>query len=305
MSTVAPAEPAPARETGPLLSVDQLVVEYPGKGRGRPPVRVLKGVSIDVHPGETLGLVGESGSGKTTLGRAILGLAPVTGGTICFGGRDISAIGRKERRALSDDIQVVFQDPYTSLNPALTVGDILSEPLLVTGVSGADADRRVRDLLDQVRLPADAAGRLPREFSGGQRQRIAIARALTRSPKIVVCDEPVSALDLSNQARILDLFVEIQERTRVAYLFITHDLSVVRHISHRVAVMYRGEIVETGDASTVTSTPEHPYTRRLLLAAPVPDPARQAQRRAARLEFAARQPADAPSGTPTADDITS
>ncbi|WP_051741303.1 ATP-binding cassette domain-containing protein [Streptomyces xylophagus] len=301
MSTVAPAERAPARETGPLLSVDQLVVTYPGKGRGRPPVQVLKRVSIDVHPGETLGLVGESGSGKTTLGRAILGLAPVTGGSIGFGGRDISAIGRKERRALSDDIQVVFQDPYTSLNPALTVGDILTEPLLVTGTSGADANRRVRDLLDQVRLPADAGGRLPREFSGGQRQRIAIARALTRSPKIIVCDEPVSALDLSNQARILDLFIEIQERTRVAYLFITHDLSVVRHISHRVAVMYRGEIVETGDAATVTSTPEHPYTRRLLLAAPVPDPARQAERRAARQEFASRQQAAMLSGALTDD----
>jgi peptide/nickel transport system ATP-binding protein len=188
-------------------------------------------------------------------------------------------------------VQVVFQDPYTSLNPAMTVGDILTEPLLVTGSSRADAQRRVRDLLDQVRLPADAGTRLAREFSGGQRQRIAIARALTRDPKLVVCDEPVSALDLSTQARVLDLFIEIQERTGVAYLFVTHDLSVVRHISHRVAVMYRGELVETGDAATVTTAPDHAYTRRLLLAAPVPDPGRQAERRAARHHLAAEQAA--------------
>jgi peptide/nickel transport system ATP-binding protein len=275
----------------PLLTVDQLVVDYPVRGWRQPPVRVLKGISLDIRPGETLGLVGESGSGKTTLGRAILGLAPVTGGEIRLGGRRISNLGKRERRALSRDVQVVFQDPYTSLNPAMTVGDILTEPLLVTGSSRADAQRRVRDLLDQVRLPADAVTRLAREFSGGQRQRIAIARALTRDPKLVVCDEPVSALDLSTQARVLDLFIEIQERTGVAYLFVTHDLSVVRHISHRVAVMYRGELVETGDAATVTTAPDHPYTRRLLLAAPVPDPGRQAERRTARHRLAAEQAA--------------
>ncbi|MGY1715001.1 ATP-binding cassette domain-containing protein [Geodermatophilus sp. SYSU D01106] len=275
----------------PLLEVDGLVVDYPVKGWRRPPVRVLKGISLRIGAGETLGLVGESGSGKTTLGRAILGLAPVTGGEIRLDGRVVSNLGKRQRRALSRDVQVVFQDPYTSLNPAMTVGDILTEPLLVTGSSRADARRRVRELLDQVHLPADAASRLPREFSGGQRQRIAIARALTRDPKLVVCDEPVSALDLSTQARVLDLFIEIQERTGVAYLFVTHDLSVVRHISHRVAVMYRGELVETGDAAAVTRAPDHPYTRRLLLAAPVPDPARQAQRRAERHRFAAAQAA--------------
>ncbi|GLI02306.1 ATP-binding cassette domain-containing protein [Phytohabitans aurantiacus] len=266
-----------------LLDIDDLVVEYPGKGWRRAPFRALKGVSLSIGTGETLGLVGESGSGKTTLGRAVLGLAPVSGGTIRYDGRVISTLNRAQRRALSDEIQVVFQDPYTSLNPAMTVEDILTEPLLVTGVSRVEAERRVRDLLDQVRLPADAGQRLPREFSGGQRQRIAIARALSRDPRLIVCDEPVSALDLSTQSRVLDLFIEIQERTGVAYLFITHDLAVVRHISHRVAVMYRGEIVETGDAATVTQNPEHPYTRRLLLAAPVPDPERQARRRAERL----------------------
>jgi ABC-type glutathione transport system ATPase component len=272
---------------GPLLVADDVVVEYPSKGFRKAPFKALKGVSLSIAAGETVGLVGESGSGKTTLGRGILGLAPVTGGEIRFDGRPISNASRNERRALSDDIQVVFQDPYTSLNPAMTVSDILTEPLLVAGMSRADADHRVQGLLDQVHLPPDAGQRLPREFSGGQRQRIAIARALSRDPKVIVCDEPVSALDLSNQARVLDLFIEIQERTGVAYLFITHDLSVVRHISHRVAVMYRGEIVETGPAGKVTSDPDHPYTRRLLLAAPVPDPRRQKERREARRRFTA------------------
>jgi ABC-type glutathione transport system ATPase component len=273
---------ATATTTEPLLVADDVIVEYPGRGFRKPPFKALKGVSLAIGAGETLGLVGESGSGKTTIGRAILGLAPVTGGTISYDGRVISNIGKTERRALSDHIQVVFQDPYTSLNPAMTVNDILTEPLLVAGISRRDADRRVQDLLDQVHLPADAGQRLPREFSGGQRQRIAIARALSRHPKVIVCDEPVSALDLSNQGRVLDLFIEIQERTSVAYLFITHDLSVVRHISHRVAVMYRGEIIETGPGAKVTTTPEHPYTQRLLLAAPVPDPKRQQERREAR-----------------------
>jgi ABC-type glutathione transport system ATPase component len=275
----------------PLLVADRVVVDYPVKGWRRAPVRVLRGVSVGIRPGETVGLVGESGSGKTTLGRAILGLAPVTGGEIRFGGRVISGLGKRERRELSKDIQVVFQDPYSSLNPAKTVEDILTEPLLVTGTARAEADRRVKALLDAVHLPADAGQRLPREFSGGQRQRIAIARALTRDPKLIVCDEPVSALDLSTQARVLDLFIEIQQRTGVAYLFITHDLSVVRHISHRVAVMYRGELVETGNAAQVTAAPDHPYTQRLLLAAPVPDPARQAERRAERHRFLAEQAA--------------
>ena len=273
----------------PLLVVDDLVVEYPVKGWRRSPIRVLRGVSLEIQAGETVGLVGESGSGKTTLGRAILGLAPVTGGAIRFEGQDISALDKRERRALSKDIQVVFQDPYSSLNPAKTVEDILTEPLLVTGTSRQEASRHVRTLLDSVHLPADAGQRLPREFSGGQRQRIAIARALSRDPKVIVCDEPVSALDLSTQARVLDLFVEIQERTGVAYLFITHDLSVVRHVSHRVAVMYQGELVETGDAVAVTTAPSDPYTQRLLLAAPVPDPVRQRDRRAERHRLVAAQ----------------
>jgi ABC-type glutathione transport system ATPase component len=270
-----------------LLTVDDLVVEYPGKGLFAKPFRVLHGVSVRIAPGETLGLVGESGSGKTTLGRAVLGLAPVTAGRITFDGRDISKASRKDRRALSQDLQVVFQDPYTSLNPSLTVGDILSEPLGIQGVTGAQARARIKELLDRVHMPQDAMGRLPREFSGGQRQRIAIARALALRPKLIVCDEPVSALDLSTQARVLDLLLEIQEATGVSYLFVSHDLDVVRHVSHRVAVMYQGEIVEQGAAGKVTQDPDHPYTRTLLLASPVPDPDRQAERRAARLAEAA------------------
>jgi ABC-type glutathione transport system ATPase component len=265
-----------------LLDIKDLEVAYPGKGFRAKPFQALKGVSLDIRPGETVGLVGESGSGKTTLGRAVLGLAPVTAGSIHYDGRSIAHLNRKQRRDLASEIQVVFQDPYSSLNPSLTIEQILAEPLTARGVAGKDAKARVRDLLDRVGLPANAAGRLPREFSGGQRQRIAIARALALDPRLIVCDEPVSALDLSTQARVLDLFIEIQERTGVAYLFVTHDLAVVRHISHRVAVMYRGEIVETGDGDRVTSRPEHPYTQRLFMASPVPDPDKQEQRRIAR-----------------------
>jgi len=277
--------------TAPLLEVKDLVVEYPGKGFRAEPFRALKGVSLDILPGETVGLVGESGSGKTTLGRAALGLAPVSGGTITYDGRDISHLSRRQRRSLTSEIQVVFQDPYSSLNPSMTIEEILIEPLTAAGVAKATARTRVRDLLDQVGLPSDARSRLPREFSGGQRQRVAIARALALEPRLIVCDEPVSALDLSTQARVLDLFVEIQERTGVAYLFVTHDLAVVRHVSHRVAVMYRGEIVEYGDGDRVTSAPEHPYTQRLFMAAPVPDPDKQEERRAARRAFLASEAA--------------
>lgn len=265
--------------TNQLLKVDQLDVTYPGKGFRKEGFKALHSVSIEVGLGETLGLVGESGSGKTTLGRAILGLAPVSAGTITFEGKDISHASRSERRSLSRDMQVVFQDPYTSLNPSLEIGQILAEPLQIQGMDGVAAKKRIAELLDQVGLPTDALQRLPREFSGGQRQRVAIARALALSPKLIVCDEPVSALDLTTQARILDLFLQIQKDTGVSYLFVSHDLDVVRHISHRVAVMYKGEIVEQGDAAQVTVTPQHPYTQRLLMASPVPDPDRQAKRR--------------------------
>jgi ABC-type glutathione transport system ATPase component len=279
------AAPAAATGTGtsPLLSVDDLRVSFGRRGLFSKPVEVLHGVSFDVQPGETFGLVGESGSGKTTIGRAVLGLVKPSGGTISLNGRRIDDLTARRRRRLADDIQVVFQDPYTSLNPAKTIEDILSEPLQVRGASKQDANRRITELLDQVNMPKGSSRRYPREFSGGQRQRVAIARALALEPRLIVCDEPVSALDLSTQSRVLDLLIELQDRLGMSYLFVSHDLSVIRHISHRVAVIHRGDFVETGSAEQVTGAPEHPYTRRLLLAAPVPDPVRQKARRAERL----------------------
>lgn len=263
----------------PLLDVRGLTVEFPGKGFRATPFRALHDVSVELAEGETLGIVGESGSGKTTLGRAILGLSPIAAGTVTFDGRDITHLDRRSRREMATQLQVVFQDPYSSLSPSMTIESILTEPLHANGMSKADARTKVGDLLERVGLPATVRTRRPHEFSGGQRQRIAIARALTLDPRVVVCDEPVSALDLTTQARVLDLLIDIQQRTGVAYLFISHDLAVVRYISHRVAVLYRGEVVEDGDAARVTSAPDHPYTRRLLLAAPLSDPDAQRQRR--------------------------
>lgn len=268
-----------------LIQIDGLRVAYPTKGAFTPPIEILHGVSMAIDEGETLGVVGESGSGKTTIGRAVLGLAPITGGRITFAGKNIGGVSRRERRRLSRDIQVIFQDPYSSLNPAMEIGDILAEPLVASGSTSADARTRVRLLLDHVGLPKDAVSRLPREFSGGQRQRVAIARALAPEPRLIVCDEPVSALDLTTQALVMDLLISIQRSTGVAYLFISHDLAVVRHISHRVAVVYRGDVVETGTAATVTGHPEHPYTQQLLLASPVAHPVAQERRRAERLRL--------------------
>jgi ABC-type glutathione transport system ATPase component len=262
-----------------LLEIRDLGVSFPGRGFRAAPVEVLHGVDLDVAEGETLGLVGESGSGKTTIGRAVLGLVRPSSGTIQFQGREIGGLQGRARRGLSDDIQVVFQDPYSSLNPSITIGDTLAEPLVIQGFTRRDARSRVRRLLDQVGLPADSVERLPREFSGGQRQRVAIARALGPEPKLIVCDEPVSALDLTTQALVMELLVDIQRQTGVAYLFISHDLTVIRNISHRVAVLYRGDLVETGSGADVTSSPAHPYTRQLLLAAPVADPTEQRRRR--------------------------
>jgi ABC-type glutathione transport system ATPase component len=266
----------------PILQVQDLAVTFTGR-RGSS-TTVIHGVSFDLAAGETLSLVGESGSGKTTIGRAILGLAPVTAGTINLRGQAISNVPRRERRKLAKDIQVVFQDPYSSLNPSMTVESILVEPLAAAGVTEGRA--RVRELLDAVGLPDNAGSRYPREFSGGQRQRIAIARALALRPSVIVCDEPTSALDVTTQATVLKLFKELQEATGVAYLFISHDLGVVNEISDRIAVLYRGEIVEIGEAHQVATAPRHAYTRRLQMAAPVADPAKQRIRRNQRLALA-------------------
>ncbi|WP_110588812.1 ATP-binding cassette domain-containing protein [Microbacterium suaedae] len=262
----------------PLLRVSDLIVEY---GHGRRAHRALHGVDLDIAAGECVGLVGESGSGKSTLGKAVLGLAPASAGTIAFDGEDITRASRRRRRALAQDIQVVFQDPYGSLNPHLSVGEILAEPLTAGGIAVAEARTRVADMLDRVRLDPSTADRYPSEFSGGQRQRIAIARALVRRPRLIVCDEPVSALDLTTQDVVLDLLLDLQRETGVAYLFVSHDLGVVRRICHRVAVMRRGEIIEIGDGDQITRDPVHPYSQRLRLASPVADPVEQRRRREA------------------------
>jgi len=264
------------------LRIEGLVVRF---GRGASALNAVDGVDLVVPERAIVGLVGESGSGKSTLGKTILGLVPPAAGSIRFDGEEITRASRRQRRRLAASIQVVFQDPYGSLDPAMSIGDILSEPLTASGVDRAKARATVREMLERVNLPADVVSRFPSEFSGGQRQRIAIARALVRRPRLIVCDEPTSALDLTTQATILDLFIDLQRETGVSYLFISHDLGVVRRICHRVAVMYRGRIVETGDGEKMTSAPEHPYSRRLLMASPVADPARQAERRAAWLKL--------------------
>ncbi|WP_327657441.1 ATP-binding cassette domain-containing protein [Streptomyces sp. NBC_00483] len=272
----------------PLLRVENLVVEY-RSGRLRSTKRIIDDVSLDIAPGETLGLVGESGSGKTTIGRAVLGLAPVTSGRILLDGTDISGLRRRERRDRARDVQAIFQDPYSSLNPSMSIADILAEPIR----EGTPASRRgrVRELLDAVGLPTDAGRRRAREFSGGQRQRIAIARALALSPRLIICDEPTSALDMSTQTRVLGLLKEIQQRTDVSYLFISHDLGVVREMSDRTAVLLGGRIVEQGTAEQIARDPQHPYSRRLQMATPVADPVLQARRREERLAMLREQAA--------------
>jgi peptide/nickel transport system ATP-binding protein len=268
----------------PLLEVRDLAVRF-RRGR-RAPFTAVDGVSFAIEPGECVGLVGESGSGKTTIGRAILGLTPVAGGKICFQGRDIAHLKGKRRRALGVDLQVVFQNPYGSLNPARTIGDTLAEPLRVRrGLPRAQVGARVNEMLEHVGLPSDAARRYPAQFSGGQRQRIAIARALMMSPRLVICDEPVSSLDLSIQAQVLNLLRDLRDQLKVSYLFIAHDLAVVRHISQRIVVLYRGRIMESGPAEAVYAHPSHPYTRALLAAAPVADPQKQRARRLERLQL--------------------
>lgn len=280
----------------PLLEVHDLSVTF-DVGRRKPPFRAVDGVSLTVDPQETVGIVGESGSGKTTLGRAILGLTRVASGTVAFDGKDITHAGHRERRRLSSEMQVVFQDPYSSLNPTRTVGQTLAETLRVhKKLSRSEVDERVASMLERVGLPGDAAGRYPGNFSGGQRQRIAIARALIVQPRLVICDEPVSALDLSVQAQALNLLRELQEELHVSYLFIAHDLDVVRHLSDRILVLYRGQVMEEGEADRVYSAPAHPYTRALLDAAPVPNPERQRERRRARSARTVSG-ADAPAGS--------
>ena len=259
----------------PLLEVRDLVKHYPVRsgvfGSVAGNIRAVDGVSFTLSPGESLGLVGESGCGKTTAGRCLLRLIEPTAGSIRFRGQELVGLSQARLRPLRRELQMIFQDPYGSLNPRMTVGDILTEPLTVHGLAtGAAAVTRATELLAQVGLPAESLTRYPHQFSGGQRQRICIARALTLTPSLIVCDEPVSALDVSVQAQVLNLLKDLQRDKGVAYLFISHDLAVVAHLCHRVAVMYLGEIVEIGPVEAIYHRPLHPYTQALLSAIPNP-----------------------------------
>ena len=283
----------------PLLSVKGLVKHFPVKKgllqQTVGQVRAVDDVSFDIAPGETLGLVGESGCGKSTVGKTILKLIDPTAGEIRLSGARIDGLSRGEMRPFRRQIQVVFQDPYSSLNPRLTVRDIVAEPLRNFGVAaGAELERQVVELARKVGLRAEALDRYPHEFSGGQRQRIGIARALALRPSLIICDEPVSALDVSVQAQVINLLVDLQRDFGLSYLFVAHDIAVIEHISHRVAVMYLGKIVELADRAALFARPQHPYTEALLSAVPVPDP--EIERKRIILKGDVPSPIDPPSG---------
>ena len=285
MSQIARSTDPGQTPTSPLVRVDGLTVRFDAGragfwGQERLQVHAVEDISFTVNRGETLGLVGESGSGKSTTGRAILGRVPVSEGHIYFDDQDITHADRDRVRELSKHMQLVFQDPYASLNPRLKIIDIVAEPLLVHGLvkNTREAATEVARLLERVGLPPDAAYRYPHAFSGGQRQRVGIARALALKPEFIVADEPVSALDVSIRAQVINLLQDLQHEFGLTYLFIAHDLAVVRHISHRIAIMYAGKIVELAHRDQIYDAPVHPYTEALLSAVPVPDPATQRSR---------------------------
>jgi oligopeptide/dipeptide ABC transporter ATP-binding protein len=284
-----------------LLRVENLSMHFPVyRGIIRRQVGVIKavdGISFDIHRGETLGLVGESGCGKTTAGRTILRLYDATAGRILFGGQDIAALNSAELRRIRPRMQMIFQDPQACLNPRMTVSSIIAEPLDEHGTATGEAKRqRVRELLDAVGMNPRFANRYPHEFSGGQRQRIGIARALALDPDFIVCDEPIAALDVSIQAQVVNLLEDLQSRLGLTYLFISHDLSMVRHIADRVAVMYLGKVVELAPRRAIYSDPKHPYTRALLSAVPIPNPEIEAHRSRIILTGDVPSPAHPPSG---------
>ncbi|NCL75720.1 Glutathione import ATP-binding protein GsiA [Rhodococcus sp. YH1] len=286
--------------SAPLLSVRGLRVEFPVRGRmsrKKRTIRAVDEVGFDIRPGETFALVGESGSGKSTTARGILRLVDVAAGSVVLDGVDLTTLNRSELRDARRNMQMVFQDPYSSLDPSRTVGDAIAEPLEVHTDLDAEARRRkVRRLLEQVGLRAEHAERYPYEFSGGQRQRIAIARAIAVEPRLVIADEAVSALDVSTQNQVIALLEELSAELGIAYLFIAHDLAVVRHIAHTTAVMYLGRIVEWGPSERLFTEPAHPYTQALLSAVPVPDPVRQRTRVRIRLDGELPDPANPPAG---------
>jgi oligopeptide/dipeptide ABC transporter ATP-binding protein len=287
------------RGDAPLLRVAHLTKHYPMRsgvlGRGRGAVHAVDDVSFDIAAGETLGLVGESGCGKSTIARTVLGLVPPTAGAIDWRGRRIDRLAGRAMRPFRRELQAVFQDPYASLNPRMRAADIVAEPIRnFESASTAEIGERVLSLFERVGLRADHLAKYPYEFSGGQRQRLGIARALAPHPALIVCDEPVSALDVSVQAQVINLLVDLQEEFRLSYLFVAHDLAVVEHISHRVAVMYLGRIVERTSARALFGNPLHPYTEALLSAVPVPDPA--ARRKRLILAGDVPSPTDLPSG---------
>ncbi|RFC45369.1 MAG: peptide/nickel transport system ATP-binding/oligopeptide transport system ATP-binding, partial [Verrucomicrobia bacterium] len=273
----------PADRPAPLLEIRDLAMHFPVREgvflRANNSCRAVDGVNLTVAPGETLGLVGESGCGKSTLGKCVVRLHRPTAGQIIFQGQDLAHAKGAALKAQRRQLQMIFQDPVESLNSRHTVGDIVAEPLVIHEIGNAASRKaRVRDLLAKVGLPADAGDRFPFEFSGGQRQRIGIARAIALEPKLIVCDEPVSALDVSIQSQVLNLMLDLQREMHLSYVFIAHNLAVVKHVSDRIAIMYLGRIVELADAETIYRAPRHPYTRALISAIPVPDPARRQQR---------------------------
>lgn len=266
-----------------ILEVKNVKKYFPlGKGKlkpGKPCVKAVDGISLDLYEGETLGLVGESGCGKSTLGRTIIRLYEPTDGEVIFKGQDIAKLNKKDMRKLREEIQFIFQDPYSSLNPRMNVFNILAEPLLAHGKfqRGPELEAYVKDLMEKCGLPSYYCYRFPHQFSGGQRQRIGIARSLALNPSFIICDEPVSALDVSIQSQILNLMMDMQEENNISYIFISHDLSVVKHISDRVGVMYLGSMVELGDKEEIYNNAAHPYTRALMAAIPLPDPDKRSE----------------------------
>ena len=293
-----------ADQRTPLLSVQHLCKEFPvesgvfGKRFSKRAVHAVNDVSFDIYAGETFGLVGESGCGKSTTGRCIMHLTRPTSGTVLFEGKDVSKMSKKELKEMRRNMQFIFQDPYASLNPRMTIGEIVSEPLIIHNVmpDAKEREEYVRGLLDVVGLNPEHINRYPHEFSGGQRQRVGIARAFALKPKLIICDEPVSALDVSIQAQVLNLLNDLQKEYGTAYLFIAHDLSVVQHISDNIGVMYLGNMMEYADWKDLYDRPHHPYTQSLLSAVPVPDPDIQATRKRIVLAGDPPSPIDAPSG---------